>query len=135
MAVPDILELCKEFAALPFGTVAKFVEGVDFSTKPGTFRNRLHREMRTDGYIVESVVRGDAVYAKVKRAIGDAKQVSEQPADPELEEPAEPVRMVQPFMSPAGPTAAGPVVSELKVLGPTNPTVPVAVFQVPQVAR
>jgi len=177
-SVPSILDLCEQFAALPFGTVAKFVEGVDFTVKAGTFRNRLHREMRTDGYIVESVVRGDAVYARVKRKYGkadeqsssangpeqiedlqsksdlpgpDAKQpggFEQQELEPEKQEPEEPVRksgretrsapasrqatpaarMVHPFVEPAGPVA-----SELKVPGPTNPRVPGAVFQTPQI--
>ena len=112
MAVPDILELCKEFAALPIGTVVMFEEGVDFITKPVSFRNKLHREMRNDGFIVESMLRDGAVYAKVKRVYGaDAKSAvdPEEPAAPKVEE--------------TGPSYG--------LLSPTNPLVPAAVFRVP----
>jgi hypothetical protein len=110
MTTPDLPELCRRFGELPVGTIVRFDEGVDFTTKAVSFRNKLHREMRTDGFVVQSVVRGTSVYAKVKRVIGDAK-------------PAEGVATRS--------EPEGPVVSYI-VPGPTNPMVPAALFRVPK---
>jgi len=108
--VPPIVELCEKFQAYPVGTIVRFDEGIDFSVRPTTFRNQLHREMRHDGYIVQSVVRSGAVYAKVKRVLGDVEPY--QPSEPE----ADP----QP----------GPVVPSFIVPSSTNPSVPPALFMV-----
>ena len=106
----SIVELCGQFAALPIGTVVRFEGGVDFLTKPNSFRGQLHREMRNEGFVVQSVVRGPDVYAKIKRAIGPAEP-AEAPATGSAEVDPGPVRSL--------------------VLGPTNPRVPAAVFQQP----
>lgn len=60
-----VVELCEEFAAQPIGTVVKFTAGKDFDTRPTTFRNKLHRQMRHDGWIVRSQVKGESVYAQI----------------------------------------------------------------------
>jgi hypothetical protein len=112
--VPPIVELCEQFQKYPVGTVVRFDEGVDFSVRPTTFRNQLHREMRHDGYIVQSVVRSGAVYAKVKRVLGDVE-----PYQPEATR-SEPEADPQP----------GPVVPSFIVPEPTNPSVPQALFMV-----
>lgn len=108
--IPPILELCKEFAALEIGTVVRFDEGVDFTVKPGTFRNSLHRQMRNEGYEVQSIVRDGSVYAKVKYAAAAPKTAPE------------PATRSEP---------SGPATMAYAVLGQTNPSVPAAVFQVP----
>ena len=65
------LELWQQFAGMEPGTVVKFVRGEDFTTAAGTFRNRLHREMRHEGWVVRSSVKGDEVFAELKRRAGE----------------------------------------------------------------
>jgi len=97
--------LCAEFGALPPGTVVRFAEGIDFTIKPGTFRNKLHRSMRGRGWLVTSVLKGESVYAKIT---GPAPAAAVEPAPEPVPAVAAAPAAFAPFGAPFLPTAAAP---------------------------
>ena len=107
--------LCDEFAGMPAGTVVRFVEGTDFTTVPGTFRNKLHRMMRERGLLVQTMLKGPEVYAKVSGPIAP-------PAPPPAPAPA-----VAPAPAPAAAAPApAPAAVVAPVLGDPFPRPPAA---------
>jgi hypothetical protein len=68
--VPTMAEICELFAEQPHGTVVRFTRGEDFTVRPVTFRNNLHRTMRSLGYRIETAPDRESVLARISGPVG-----------------------------------------------------------------